>query len=457
MRKKLILLGIIYIFSLTPVFANIPLQTDTTHLRKGKVIVDAAEIHLKPNIYSSVVLRVKRGAELTILGSEESGTWYSVRLYSEQQFTVVSGFIHSSLVEILPVEDEIQKKKKVLEELEMDRAEKEKKLAAELKKMAEEIKQEKTPEPPKEFEEKPTGKVRVINEIAFIRALSDPASRVISQTEAGTEFQIEQKAESWYRIKLPPNKDGIVLFGFIHESDVEELFEKVPLTPKTEEKEKIIDETEKIEEEEARKEEQPEEIYPLGIESDKNLSIGINGGYSHLLCSSYGGGLFFGGKVNFYFSRYFGFELNGFYLQGNVTGSSQGLSDGKLTLIPLQLSLTGRLAINEKIVVYVLGGGGININSFSLDPEIQNGWSDLDFEAIESVDNFVGFHFGAGIDYFIQENLALNFDVRYLINNTTGEWSLTDQISGISSSGSLEDLCLKSLVFGIGIKFFIVI
>jgi len=137
-----------------------------------------------------------------------------------------------------------------------------------------------------------------------------------------------------------------------------------------------------------------------------------------------------------------------------VEGDPEALSKGKLSVMPIQLSIQARFPISWRFLPYLVGGGGYYLNRFNLDQEITDAWDALGFDIEEKVENAIGYHIGAGIDLFISKNIALNADVRYFITKIKGSWTLTDQIIGTETSGDLEDLNLNSLVFGGGLKFY---
>lgn len=83
-------------------------------------------------------------------------------------------------------------------------------------------------------------RIRVAVETANIRLKPDFESLVIGQAPLGATFESDQKIREWYRIKLPPDEDGVVLNGFIHESIVEVL-------PPKEEEPKLAEKKPKVE------------------------------------------------------------------------------------------------------------------------------------------------------------------------------------------------------------------
>ncbi|MGB2905798.1 MAG: SH3 domain-containing protein [Candidatus Aminicenantaceae bacterium] len=64
-------------------------------------------------------------------------------------------------------------------------------------------------------------KLRVITADAAIRLEPGPESTVVSKVKLGAVLTSKSKAGEWYRIDLPPDADGFMISGFIHQSQVE--------------------------------------------------------------------------------------------------------------------------------------------------------------------------------------------------------------------------------------------
>lgn len=188
------------------------------------------------------------------------------------------------------------------------------------------------------------------------------------------------------------------------------------------------------------------------------FGLGAAAGYMMPSSDNYTGGLKFGGNINVIVSRNIAFEINGFSSQREVEGSPDLLSKGTLTVNPLGVNLQVRFPVGDRsspnFVPYIVGGGNYCQNTFNLDDQITSNWNNLGFNVEESVENGIGFNIGAGLDYFVSENFAINVDGRYYINNSKGNWSLTDQKSNGEVSGSFDEINLNSIFIGLGLKYF---
>ncbi|MBA7692268.1 hypothetical protein ES703_100831 [subsurface metagenome] len=69
-------------------------------------------------------------------------------------------------------------------------------------------------------------KIQVILEKTNIRAEPDFISEVIHQVQLGISLQAVGKAGEWYLVNLPPDEEGIIISGYIHQSFVQEIQEK---------------------------------------------------------------------------------------------------------------------------------------------------------------------------------------------------------------------------------------
>ncbi|MFW6128840.1 MAG: OmpW family outer membrane protein [Candidatus Aminicenantaceae bacterium] len=297
-------------------------------------------------------------------------------------------------------------------------------------------------------------KIRVAVDKANVRLKANLSSQTIGQVSSGTVFKVKKKTGDWYLISLPPDENGFVLSGYIHNSVVEEIGaeqEKIsetveePVEVKREEKTNISPPPHPPE----RQTQYPP---PRHKKSLPKMCFGIKGGYAMLSEAKYSGGITYGASFTFSIMEYVAVEVSGMMFQSDVEGDVSGLSQGSLSSIPIQLSIQGRFPVGE-IVPYVSGGAGYFLNSFTLNEELVNNWDSLGFDIEESVDPSFGFHFGAGVDVFFSPNIGLNLDFKYCIASMEGSWKLTDQATSTEVSGTLSDLNLNSMIFTAGLKF----
>jgi outer membrane protein W len=295
-------------------------------------------------------------------------------------------------------------------------------------------------------------KLQVTATRAYIYTDANINSSIIETVEKGTILnQISPRKIRfiWYRVSYYSKKKFNVVIGFVQASSVE-IMQGAPKIAKEErQKPKIIQKKQIFNPISASRTYVPKKI-KLGPKS----GVGFLAGYAMPAENNYSSGLKYGGNICLGITKNVSVELSGLRFQSDVGGDPEALSKGKLSVIPIQLSIQARFPISWRFLPYLLGGGGYYLNRFNLDREIIDAWDALGFDIEEKVENAIGYHFGAGIDLFITKNIALNADVRYFITKIKGSWTLTDQIIGTENSGSLENLNLNSLIFGGGLKFY---
>ena len=188
--------------------------------------------------------------------------------------------------------------------------------------------------------------------------------------------------------------------------------------------------------------------------SSSHIGLGFLGGYWLFPNSQYGGGAAFGATFTYGFSKNIAIELAGIYFKGNVKNDPNALSKGKLTIIPLQLSLLWRFPITKKLTPYVLVGASYFLNSFSLDSAVVSGWNAVGFTLTETVDMTFGFHFGGGLEFALGKALSAVVDMRYCLAKAKGSWSMKDNKSTIEANGTFNNLKLNSVMLAVGLKYF---
>ncbi len=76
-------------------------------------------------------------------------------------------------------------------------------------------------------------KLRVITSDAPLRLEPKAGSTVVSKVKIGAVLTAETRSGEWYRVNLPPDKDGYVISGYMHQDNVSSL-EEGPVTPQAE-------------------------------------------------------------------------------------------------------------------------------------------------------------------------------------------------------------------------------
>jgi hypothetical protein len=195
MKKTIFMSVLIFLLFLSPLLP----QED-----KMMVIAIRASIYLDPDVESPIIETTERGTILNLLSAKKiREDWYYVSFYSEKRFINFTGFVHASAVERMYEVPEVEEK--------------------ETEKPAEQIKELEVIE--EVLFESPK-KIQVILEKTNIRAEPDFISEVIHQVQLGISLQAVGKAGEWYLVNLPPDEEGIIISGYIHQSFVQEIQEK---------------------------------------------------------------------------------------------------------------------------------------------------------------------------------------------------------------------------------------
>ena len=152
------------------------------------------------------------------------------------------------------------------------------------------------------------------------------------------------------------------------------------------------------------------------------------------------------GNLTYFIQDYFSIELSLGYVETDVDLSAFGLSvdAGEIENIPVILSGRLHFSTNPKINPYISFGVGYFFNDFDQNDYIVESLygpgADID------VDDSFGFHLGAGVEFFISENAALNLDFKYIWTEVEAEVN----VPGFSD----EDLDINPYVLGLGIKYY---
>ena len=200
MKQGIIMKKAVFMFVLVFLLFLSPLLPQENQMM---VIAVRAGIYLDPDLESPIIETVERGTILTLLSAEIiRKDWYYISFYSEEKFLNLTGFVHVSAVEEMHEVPEVKEKEEPEEQMK------------ELE-MIEEV----LFESPK--------KIQVLLEKTNIRAEPNFISEIIHQVQLGISLQAVGKSGEWYLVNLPPDEEGIVISGYIHQSFVQEIKARV--------------------------------------------------------------------------------------------------------------------------------------------------------------------------------------------------------------------------------------
>ena len=181
-------------------------------------------------------------------------------------------------------------------------------------------------------------------------------SLVLMNLPLGATFEVIEALGEWVKVNLLPDKDGIIVSGYINISYLE--IRGSRSTPiKSAIQQPVVHPIES--------KETPEKEWPLGI------GIGLSGGYANPSNQLYSGGMAFGFSVSIGFMKYLAIEITGQYFGPKVETSEEGLSKGTLSVMPIQLSIQGRYPLSGgRLMPYLELGGGYYLNKFTVDGDL---------------------------------------------------------------------------------------
>jgi len=154
------------------------------------------------------------------------------------------------------------------------------------------------------------------------------------------------------------------------------------------------------------------------------------------------------------FSRYLTLEIEGAFSAVPTESLPLGLSQGRLLHIPVLLNIRFRLPLGTSpFAIFLKAGGGYAINSMKLDGEMMESYNTLGFEVSETCRSSALFQAGGGLELRFSPNLALEVFGLYRLSEASGEWTIGDIVSGVQTSGTIENINLNAAVAGLGLRF----
>jgi outer membrane protein len=154
-----------------------------------------------------------------------------------------------------------------------------------------------------------------------------------------------------------------------------------------------------------------------------------------------------GGGLNFTYIVVprFALELAWNYFKTDIKHG--GLEVGEITIQPLLLTCWFRILPEGPVVPYIGGGVGYYFIEFDISSEAKEEAKARGAALAEDVDDSLGLHASAGLDWFITDNFAINLETRYF-------WTEAD-VQGKEGSTTVNgDIDLAALVIGSGIKLY---
>jgi opacity protein-like surface antigen len=166
-----------------------------------------------------------------------------------------------------------------------------------------------------------------------------------------------------------------------------------------------------------------------------NYALDYEGDYDGLRDDSING-LNLSARLGYDLNKYFGVELESgwsvfdFQTDEGAVKSRLGVANitdaGSLHVVPLLFNVTAKYPM-QQFVPYAVGGTGVFFYEFENSNQMKNTNAKLDIDSAA-----FGFKLGGGLDYYLTENLALNFE--------SGFWFVNDPDLVIKDTSSAEDI-----------------
>jgi hypothetical protein len=181
--------------------------------------------------------------------------------------------------------------------------------------------------------------------------------------------------------------------------------------------------------------------------------LDLRGGYGLFVDKSYSGAAAYGAGAGFDLARHLSLELSGMRLSSSAAATSDGLSAGRIGLMPLEIMVEARFPLGAgKWAAFGAFGGGFVLTSFTFDSTAAAAWTAAGFAVVEKVQSTACVSAAAGLEVALSGTSALRLEARYRLMKPSGTWSITDLISGETVSGTLDKLSLDSLTVGLAVR-----
>ena len=191
-------------------------------------------------------------------------------------------------------------------------------------------------------------------------------------------------------------------------------------------------------------------MLPTFLKAQKlTFSLGLKVEYAQPVDRAYKGDFMSGLLFVFKIGENFGLEIDSGNWKSKIEEKKYDLYPGELSITPILVNTLFFLPLNKSFIPYIGGGFGYYFNHFQISKELI---TIPEVTISQSVKDEFGFHFGAGLDFFIAQNLVLNLDVKYCLISPEGTTTITDINEGISLQ--YFDIKLNNILLRAGVKIY---
>lgn len=139
--------------------------------------------------------------------------------------------------------------------------------------------------------------------------------------------------------------------------------------------------------------------------------------------------------VGFNWGRYFGLEASGEFYESDLNDLSTGNKTGEYTVVTFLPQIRLRYPLmDDRLTPYVVGGAGVALTEFN---DRTPAGSEPGVNVFKGVEISFIYSVGGGLEYFIADNLALNFEAKYVFHDADAT------VNGVSTTADLDSLLLS--------------
>lgn len=148
-------------------------------------------------------------------------------------------------------------------------------------------------------------------------------------------------------------------------------------------------------------------------------------------------------------------EVGADYARIPVRSQAEGLSQGRLIHISGLLGLRLRFPLRSlPLAPFLVVGAGYAFNSFSPDKAAVDTYRSLGFEVDETCRSAFAASAGTGLEVILSPKFVLDVRGLYRFSRTTSQWSITDQVTGKTAGGTVENVRLDAFLITAGFRLF---
>ena len=194
-------------------------------------------------------------------------------------------------------------------------------------------------------------------------------------------------------------------------------------------------------------------VLTVAVSAEAGFHLGLCGGYALPLDKNQGGAPAFGVSVGLDLARNLSLDVSILRYESAVTASTDGLSAGRLAVIPFEIGVNARFPFGEgKLAAWAGIAGGYGLPQFTYDSTAAAAWNAVGFTVAEKVQGGPCLSVMGGLEFALGSASVLRLEARYRLMKPSASWSMTDRNGGLTQSGTLSNLNLDTLTLGLSVR-----